>query len=249
MDPTPSQLLAAALAADGSRPFVTFYDEITGERIELSVATFTNWVAKTANLIVDGLGLGPGDVLRLDLPRHWQAPLWAVAAWSAGLTVDLSGDPAAAALAVCGPAGIDTALAAPDVIALSLRPLGAPFAPGSLPAGVLDYGREVGGYADEFRGPAGFDADVPLIVDRAESRTNEQAIRQAVGHATAWGLDEGGRLLVDEALDPVDEVLATTLVPLVRAGSAVLVKDAGPDRIEAIAAAERVTARAVGHNG
>ncbi|NDU76176.1 TIGR03089 family protein, partial [Actinomadura sp. DSM 109109] len=42
-------------AGDPSRPLVTFYDDAAGERVELSARTFDNWVAKTANFLVDGL--------------------------------------------------------------------------------------------------------------------------------------------------------------------------------------------------
>ena len=63
--------LAALLRSDPSRPLVTFYDDATGERIELSVTTYANWVAKTAGLAADELdaergGLragGPPDAL------------------------------------------------------------------------------------------------------------------------------------------------------------------------------------------
>src|SRR5262245_66226190 len=48
-------------AADPTRPLLTWYDDTTGERTELSGATLGNWVAKTANLLVDGVGAGPGD--------------------------------------------------------------------------------------------------------------------------------------------------------------------------------------------
>ena len=57
-DRTPADLLRSALAADPARPLVTFYDDATGERVELSVATFANWVAKTANLLQDELAAG-----------------------------------------------------------------------------------------------------------------------------------------------------------------------------------------------
>ena len=42
-------LLAELLRADAGRPLVTFYDDATGERVELSVATYANWVAKTSS--------------------------------------------------------------------------------------------------------------------------------------------------------------------------------------------------------
>ncbi|NEB75744.1 TIGR03089 family protein, partial [Streptomyces sp. SID14478] len=62
---TPAALLQAALAADPGRPLVTFYDDATGERVELSVATFANWVAKTANLLQGDLNAEPGDRVAL----------------------------------------------------------------------------------------------------------------------------------------------------------------------------------------
>ena len=79
--------LRAALINDAARPLVTFYDDATGERVELSVATFHNWVAKTANLLRDGLDVQPGGRVGLLLPLHWQAAVWIVACWAAGAVV------------------------------------------------------------------------------------------------------------------------------------------------------------------
>ena len=50
-------------------PFLTWYGD---ERVELSYATFGNWVAKTANLLRDGYDVQPGDAVTVDLPPHWQ---------------------------------------------------------------------------------------------------------------------------------------------------------------------------------
>lgn len=63
---TPVELLHAYLrggtpSVDPAAPLVTFYDDATGERVELSARTFDNWVAKTANLLQDELNAGPGD--------------------------------------------------------------------------------------------------------------------------------------------------------------------------------------------
>src|ERR671915_1956184 len=80
-----ADVLRARAAARAAAPLVTFYDDATGERIELSGATFENWVAKTANLLVDGLGAQPGDEAVLALPPHWQTAVWLFACWSAGL--------------------------------------------------------------------------------------------------------------------------------------------------------------------
>ena len=55
---TIGDLFAAAVAADPTRPLLTYYDDATGERTELSGTSLANWVAKTANLLVDRCGLG-----------------------------------------------------------------------------------------------------------------------------------------------------------------------------------------------
>ena len=78
------EALRRANREDAARPLITFYDDDTGERTELSVITTENWVAKTANLLVDDLGVVPGQRLGLALPLHWQGLVWAYAAWSAG---------------------------------------------------------------------------------------------------------------------------------------------------------------------
>ncbi len=86
------------------RPLVTFYDDATGERVELSVTTYANWVAKTAALVQDELDLERGAEVLLDLPTHWLGAVWLGAAWSLGLVV--TDDPARADevdLVVCGP--------------------------------------------------------------------------------------------------------------------------------------------------
>ena len=54
-----ARVFAAAIAADPARPLLTWYDDATGERTELSGATLANWVAKTANLLVDEVGPEP----------------------------------------------------------------------------------------------------------------------------------------------------------------------------------------------
>jgi hypothetical protein len=92
---TPADLLQSELRRDASRPLLTWYDDATGERVELSVATAANWAAKTANLLVDEHGLAPGDSIRLDPPSHWLSFVAALGAWTAGVAVDVSGGTAA----------------------------------------------------------------------------------------------------------------------------------------------------------
>jgi uncharacterized protein (TIGR03089 family) len=39
----------------------------------LSTVTLANWAAKTANLLRDELGAGPGSRVAVLLPAHWQS--------------------------------------------------------------------------------------------------------------------------------------------------------------------------------
>src|SRR4029453_10470004 len=71
----------------GDKPFVTWYDDHRDERVELSYKTFDNWVAKTANLLVDELGAEPGDRVGALLVDHWQGPIVLAACWRAGVGV------------------------------------------------------------------------------------------------------------------------------------------------------------------
>ncbi|HEV3398431.1 MAG TPA: TIGR03089 family protein, partial [Actinomycetes bacterium] len=71
----------------GDKPFCTWYDDHRDERVELSYRTFGNWVAKTANLLVDELGAGPGDRVGAVLVDHWRTPVVLAACWRAGVGV------------------------------------------------------------------------------------------------------------------------------------------------------------------
>lgn len=86
---TPADLLHAELRRDAARPLLTWYDDATGERIELSVATAANWAAKTANLLADEHGLGPGDSIALMPSSHWLSVVVLLGAWTAGVAVDV----------------------------------------------------------------------------------------------------------------------------------------------------------------
>jgi len=165
---TPADLLRSALAADPGRPLVTFYDDATGERVELSTATFANWVAKTANLLQGDLAAGPGDRVALLLPAHWQTAVWLLACASVGAVADLGGNVEAADVVVSGPDTLDAARACSgERVALSLRPLGGRFP--QPPEGFVDYAVEVPGQGDAFTPFAPVDPDEPaLIVAGAE---------------------------------------------------------------------------------
>ena len=84
---SPSDLFDTALRRDAAAPLVTFYDDATGERVELSGATLANWVAKTANLLQEEFDVGPGSTVAVALPVHWQTAAVLLAVWSGGATV------------------------------------------------------------------------------------------------------------------------------------------------------------------
>jgi uncharacterized protein (TIGR03089 family) len=145
------RLLEDELRRDGSRPLVTFYDDATGERVELSVVTFANWVAKTAGLLQDELLLDRGDRVLVDLPVHWLGPVWLAALWSTGAaaTDDVSAR-SEVDLVVCGPDHVERhAGTAVPVVALSLLPMAGRFRT-PLPTGVVDFAEVVWGQPDLF---------------------------------------------------------------------------------------------------
>lgn len=237
---TPYELLRAELDRDGGRPFITFYDDATGERVELSVATFDNWVAKTAGLLRDGLGAQPADRVALLLPAHWQALVWACACWAVGTTV-VTGTGAAesADVAVAGPDTLEPAALAPEVVALSLRPLGGRFTE-PLPAGVLDYAVEVPAYPDRLAPYVAPPDDDPALETAGGSSSYSELL--AAGKERADDLDAGpgSRLLVPSA-HLTGALRDALLAPLVIGGSAVLVRNEDPSTRDARMAAERAT--------
>jgi uncharacterized protein (TIGR03089 family) len=243
---TPAGLLAAALRADPGRPLVTFYDDETGERVELSVATFSNWVAKTANLLQEELGAQPGDRLALLLPAHWQTAVWLLAGFSTGVLVAPGGDPAGADLVVSGPDTLDAALACKgERMALALRPLGGRFP--QPPAGFADYAVEVPSQGDRFvpYEPVGPDAPALELPDGRGVLTGGEVVARARASAAGLGLVPGSRLLSGLSFDGWDGLAAGLLAPLAADASVVLCRHL--DRLPADQLARRQDAERVTH--
>ena len=231
--------LAGQLRADPARPLVTFYDDATGERVELSVTTYANWVAKTAGLVQDELDGERGRLVLVDLPTHWLGAVWLGAAWSLGMRVsDDTARAGEADVVVCGPEGVEryaglaTRVA---VVAVSLRPLGARFAE-PLPAGVVDYGAVVLGQPDSF---VAFDPPVP---EDPAWEDGSGALTQADLVATPpVGDGHGGRLLTDVG-PTTRRGLATLLGPLLGGGGTVWVRHPDEAGWQRRFEAERATA-------
>jgi uncharacterized protein (TIGR03089 family) len=234
----PVELLRAALAADPSRPLVTFYDDATGERVELSVKTFDNWVAKTANLLVDGLGAMPSTRVALALPAHWQTAVWLFACWSAGLTALPVGDgavPGDADIVAAGPARLaEVAGSSADVVGLSLHALGAPLA--DCPPGVTDYAVEVRAYGDRFPGGV-LDPDAPAVEFAGAALTGGELLTRA----RALGTPEHARVLTTVGFDTPEGLLQGLLGPLTSGGSVIICQNLDESSLERRISVEHVT--------
>ncbi|MBO1336652.1 TIGR03089 family protein [Streptomyces sp. VRA16 Mangrove soil] len=214
---TPAALLDDALRGDPGRPLVTFYDDATGERVELSVATLANWVNKTANLLQGDLGAEPGDRLAVLLPAHWQTAVWLLAASAVGVVAEVGGDPAGADLVVSGPDTLDAARACSgERVALALRPLGGRFP--QPPEGFLDYAVEVPGQGDRFAPFVPVDPDETALVVDGAAFTGAEIVQRARAEATA----PGERLLSGLAYDSWAGLSAGLYAPLATGGSVVL---------------------------
>lgn len=240
-----SAVLAQQLRREPGRPLITFYDHASGERTELSVTTYANWVAKTASLL-DEVGLERGQRLRVDLPAHWLTPVVLGAAWTIGLEVDL-GSAEEPDGVVCGPDGLATwgpwaaGGSARPVLASALLPLGVRFRE-PLPAGVLDLGVEVWGQPDAFTPypPAEAD-DVALRLPGEPPALLSQAETWRTAAAGSL-LADGGRLLsVASPASPPG--FATFTEPLAKGGSLVLVAHPDADRLDSVMTEERCTHR------
>lgn len=246
-DRTPADLLRSALASDPARPLVTFYDDATGERVELSVATFANWVAKTANLLQGELSAEPGERVALLLPAHWQTAVWLLACSSVGVVADVGGDAGAADHVVAGPGQFDAGLACSgERIALSLAPLGRRFP--QPPAGYADYAVEVPSQGDLFQPYAPVDPEASALVVAGAELTGAEVVERGRADAAGLGLTgPGSRILSALPYDTWEGLSAGLYAPLGTGGSVVLCRNLdrlGEDALAKRIESERVTATA-----
>lgn len=234
---TPTTLTGAILdpmlRADPVGPRITYYDDATGERIELSAVTLANWAAKTGNLLRDELGAGPASRVAILLPAHWQTAAVVFGVWWIGAEVILGGAAEDADVAMCtaeGLARVDTGVG--ELVVLSLDPFGKPVP--DLPAGVTDYATSVRVQADQIAaerrpGPA------------LGGRSPDDVLAAALTSTVAQSISSGDRVMSTMDWD-TDAQLVSGLVAVFAAGAS-LVQVANPDAaaLERRRVTERVT--------
>ncbi|MCX4092125.1 TIGR03089 family protein [Nocardia sp. alder85J] len=223
-------LLDPILARDPGGPRITYYDDSTGARIELSALTLANWAAKTANLLRDEFGLTPGARVAVLLPAHWQTAAALLGCWWAGVEVVLQPD-ADAELALVTLDRVDDVAEVAEVAVLSLDPMGAPVR--GLPVGLTDFATAVRTHGDRFHpGGAGV-ALSGLPVAEVLNRARKSAARQGFT-ADDRVLSEGGWGTPGELIDGLLAVWSS-------GASLVQVVDADPAQRDHRRASERVT--------
>src|ERR1700751_5939385 len=223
------------LGADPVGPRITYYDDATGERIDLSAVTLANWAAKTGNLLRDELAAGPASRVAVLLPAHWQTAGGLFGVWWMGAEVVLDGSAAEVAdIALCTVDRIDDAdaTAAGEVAVLSLDPFGRPAA--DLPVGVTDYATAVRVHGDQIvaeRNPG------PALAGRSV----DEVLGACRNSASARGLTAGERVLSTASWDGPDDVIADLLAVLVIGGSLVQVANPDPAALPRRIETEKIT--------
>ena len=217
-----SAVLDPLLSSNPAGPRITYYDDATGERIELSTATLANWAAKTANLLRDELGAGPGSRVAILLPAHWQTAGVLFGVWYIGAEVVLGQEDCD--IACCTADRLDEADAAVgpggEVVALSLDPFGKPIP--DLPFGVTQYATSVRVHGDQVvpesrPGPA------------LAGRSAADVLSAAATAAAARGLTATDRVLSTADWDTPDALTDHLLAVFAVGASLVQVANPDPD--------------------
>jgi uncharacterized protein (TIGR03089 family) len=242
---SPEALFDRLLAADPSGPLLTFYDDGTGERAELSAKSLANWVAKTHFLLTDSLGLGVGEQAVVRLPVHWLAAPILLGCWFAGLevlsrpsgtvAVAFADTPALAAVEAGEAAGASWP-AADEVFAVSMLSMARP---DRAPAGAEDFSTAVRPMPDAWQGVRARATPADPALDGA-SRSALAADGAAA--AARLGLRTGGRLLWTSGWSGAADWVSSLLAPLAVGGSVVLVRNPDPAGYRRRVDAERITA-------
>jgi len=211
---------------------LTWYDDTTGERTELSGATLANWVAKTANLLTDGCGLGAGDIAAVRTPPHWQTFAIYLAVWTAGLAVTHSSS-----------SSPDVAFVMPDIPSIAADTFAVGLHPFALPVrdllpGVADWVGSARVHGDFYTGPAVAETAAALVDLPGGGAVGQgDLVVRGRARAAEWGITPGSRVLIglSEHPQPMDWLIA----PIVTGCSLVVCANTDVSTMERRAAVER----------
>jgi uncharacterized protein (TIGR03089 family) len=181
---------------DPQRPFITTNFTDTG-RIELSVTTFLNGAAKSANALRDVIDIESGTAVQVDLGWSWQQAVWQAGALISGNDL-VTQNPEVRIV----PAGQSEATGSGDVFGISLDSWGRPQGrEGEITAEVL--GQPDGWMYPEFFGRQ----------------------QDVIESAHQWGLERGvglGARIGIDTRNTEPTIFIPFLLPLVFGGSIVL---------------------------
>jgi uncharacterized protein (TIGR03089 family) len=225
-------VLDPMLRSDPVGPRITYYDDATGERIELSAVTLANWAAKTGNLLRDELGAGPASRVAVLLPAHWQTAAVLFGVWWLGADVYLAATEADIALCTIDRIEDADATGAGEVAVLSLDPFGRPAS--DLPLGVTDYATAVRVHGDQIvaeRHPG------PALAGRSV----DEVLAACQKSSSTRGLTAADRVLSTASWDRPDDVIGGLLAVLAVGASLVQVANPDPAALPRRIETEKVT--------
>lgn len=233
LDGHPEALRRKLTAEDPGSPLVTYYAPATGARVELSRATFDNWVAKAAGMLAEEADVEAGSHVVVDLQPHWLLPVWCWAAWSLGAAVSLPGvevsvDPAVVITdAANRPAG-------ELVLSSSRHPLGLQLGP-QTPTGMIDALADIRGFPDVRSDPLPA-ADAALVTDVTGTTHGGEELAAAL--AT---MPQQCRAALLRSSPGDRQALVRALIgPLLGGGALVLIDGGGDADVDRIRQQERI---------
>ena len=227
-----SAILDPLMASDPAGPRITYYDDATGERIELSTATLVNWAAKTGNLLRDEMGAGPSSRIAVLLPAHWQTAAVLFGIWWIGAEV-VTGGGADVALCTAERLGeADDAVGMGEIAVLSLDPFGKPVP--DLPVGLTDYATAVRVHGDQIvaEGNPGAALDGRSVTD---------VLSAAQASAAAQGLTADDRVMSTTGWANADELTENLLAVFASGASLVQVANQDASAMDRRRQTEKIT--------